>query len=649
MNTIEAPVQALGWALLHFLWQGALVGALAAGVLALLRDARPQARYAVACLALLACLLLPVATMLRGTFAMDPAPQVATALGVDVGTATAAAASTSSPETPDPSAMRALLAPQLPTVVVLWSIGAALLALRMALGLAWVARVGGAGRGRPHHYWQAQLDVLGARMKLSRRVLLRIVDGIDTPVVARALRPVVLVPATLLRMPPELLEALLAHELAHVRRHDYLVGLLQGAVEALLFYHPVTWWLSRTVRRERELIADDLAAAALGDRRRVARALEALSALQARAETPFPAIPNPVLAADGGQLVSRIQHLVRPRRPSVHWKAAFPVIGISLLCLSFAQATVAVDAGPATGERSVVDQALAAPASTFVTVDGDDVEVDRPEDDGEDGWRTQGTLRIGGDDPDRDSYALLDADDADGLTYIDGSLDDLEKLRAMRTRIDGGFLWVRRDGKEFVGSDPRLLATIRAAWAATEPVSQEMEALGQQMEKHGQVMEKIGQRMEAQASTSQPEAEAMERLGKRMSEIAARQADLAAKSARLAHDASYADDEAARERAEAAMEALDADMEKVEAEMDALSDRMEAHGEAIERAHAPLEALGEEMERASAPMEALGEQMEVLGKQMERLSERADAQTRSAIDAALRDGTLVPVDRQASR
>src|SRR5688500_8895787 len=140
MNTIDAPVQALGWALLHFLWQGALVGALAAGVLALLRDARPQARYAVACIALLACLLLPVATLLRGTNISAPASTAATAVVVDLGPATAATAPRQA--LPDPSALRALLAPQLPTVVMFWSLGAALLALRMALGLEWVARVG---------------------------------------------------------------------------------------------------------------------------------------------------------------------------------------------------------------------------------------------------------------------------------------------------------------------------------------------------------------------------------------------------------------------------------------------------------------------------------------------------------------------------
>ena len=82
-----------------------------------------------------------------------------------------------------------------------------------------------------------------------------------------------LVPAVLVTgMPPHLLEALLAHELGHIRRHDYLINLLQNVVEILLFYHPAVWWLSRRIRTEREQIADDFAAHHLGDPRRLALA-----------------------------------------------------------------------------------------------------------------------------------------------------------------------------------------------------------------------------------------------------------------------------------------------------------------------------------------------------------------------------------------
>ena len=89
---------------------------------------------------------------------------------------------------------------------------------------------------------------------------------VEVPTVIGWLRPVVLMPASALSgMGPQQLEAILAHELAHIRRHDYLVNLLQTVVETLLFYHPAVWWLSGRIRVERENCCDDLAVSLCGD------------------------------------------------------------------------------------------------------------------------------------------------------------------------------------------------------------------------------------------------------------------------------------------------------------------------------------------------------------------------------------------------
>ena len=121
------------------------------------------------------------------------------------------------------------------------------------------------------------------------------------------LRPVVLVPtAALAGLPPAQLEALLAHELAHVRRHDYLVNLLQAVVETLLFYHPAVWWVSRQVRAEREHCCDDIAVSVC-DRVDYVSALSALAAIAAP--------PRLALAATDGRLVSRVRRLLR-REPA---------------------------------------------------------------------------------------------------------------------------------------------------------------------------------------------------------------------------------------------------------------------------------------------------------------------------------------------
>src|SRR5690606_25165454 len=101
---------------------------------------------------------------------------------------------------------------------------------------------------------------LSARLKL--RVPVRLLESvrIDTPVAIGWLRPVILLPAAAVTgLTPAQLEAVLAHELAHVRRHDFVVNVVQRCVESLLFYHPAVWWLSANIRADREECCDDVA------------------------------------------------------------------------------------------------------------------------------------------------------------------------------------------------------------------------------------------------------------------------------------------------------------------------------------------------------------------------------------------------------
>jgi D-alanyl-D-alanine endopeptidase (penicillin-binding protein 7) len=215
-------------------------------------------------------------------------------------------------------------------IVALWAACAGALGLRMAAGLLWIGRAARIQACDPA--WQARLSRLAERCGLGREVRLRVVNGLASPITAGWWRPVVLVPASLLAgMPPHLLEALLAHELGHVRRHDYLVNLLQNVIETLLFYHPAVWWLSRRIRAEREQIADDFAARHLGEPRRLALALSELEKLQFSSH-------HLAQAANGGDLMARIRRLLRPDVQALNWKAAIPVLGLAVVCAASAHA-----------------------------------------------------------------------------------------------------------------------------------------------------------------------------------------------------------------------------------------------------------------------------------------------------------------------
>jgi D-alanyl-D-alanine endopeptidase (penicillin-binding protein 7) len=313
-------VASLGWTLLHFIWQGALIGCATAILLMTLRHARPETRYAVGCAALLACLAWPVLDLVL-FLRTGETPQAANLLRDVVAAPSALANATG---------VMLWLQDHLPWIVSLWAACAAALGLRMVVGLAWIERASRDDGGDP--YWQARLAQMASRCGLNREVHLRIVQSLSSPVTAGWWRPVVLVPAALVAgMPPHLLEALLAHELGHIKRHDYLVNLCQNVVETLLFYHPAVWWISHRIRLEREQIADDFAVRELGEPRRLALALSELERLQFSRQCL-------AQAAAGGDLMARIRRLLQPDVQRLNWRAALPVLGMALACATAAHA-----------------------------------------------------------------------------------------------------------------------------------------------------------------------------------------------------------------------------------------------------------------------------------------------------------------------
>jgi D-alanyl-D-alanine endopeptidase (penicillin-binding protein 7) len=328
-----ALTAAIGWTLVHFVWQGALLGCVVAVLLTALRNARPETRYMVACLGLLLCLAWP---------AVDLALLLNAGTGAGPGRlfpAGAAEAATG----PDAGGLLPWLTQNLAWVVALWAACSGALSLRMAVGLLWIGRAARVQACDP--VWQTRLSRLAERCGLGREVRLRVVDGLASPITAGWWRPVVLVPAGLVAgMPPHLLEALLAHELGHVRRHDYLVNLLQNVIETLLFYHPAVWWISTRIRAEREQIADDFAARHLGEPRRLALALSELEKLQFSSH-------HLAQAANGGDLMARIRRLLRPDVQALNWKAAIPVLGLAIVCAASAHAPAGQRGAPSATSR----------------------------------------------------------------------------------------------------------------------------------------------------------------------------------------------------------------------------------------------------------------------------------------------------------
>jgi hypothetical protein len=236
--------------------------------------------------------------------------------------------------------------------VIAWFTGAVVLLIRLAGGSFVAARLrSNANRPVPHHLQDA-LDRIALQLGVSHPVRLLVSSLVEVPAVVGWFRPVVLMPVgALTGLAPEHIEALLAHELAHICRHDYLVNVLQSVVEAVLFYHPAIWWVSNQIRKERELCCDDLAVAASGD------ALTYVSAL-ADLELCRPTRVRASIAANGGSLLDRIRRLADPLQPVSHTvigpvAAAFIV---TLMVLSGAGVVVLRGAQTPAAPGGVVDR-----------------------------------------------------------------------------------------------------------------------------------------------------------------------------------------------------------------------------------------------------------------------------------------------------
>lgn len=282
-------LRTLAWTLLHLLWQGALIAGLLAVGLALMRKRSAQARYLASCVTLVLIAIAPA-----GTYRYLTASE---------GMSSANALPTITLTTTNSMSVIHLLTPYLPHLVLLWGIGVTFLSLRLLFGWVGIYRLGHIKTMEVSTSIRDRANELARQLGITCRVEVLASGIAEVPMTFGLARRVILLPVSaLLGLSPTILEAILAHELAHIRRHDYLVNLIQTAIETLFFYHPAVWWISRQIRNERENACDDMAVSLLGNRMTYARALASVEELRS--------VPSMALAINQGDLLARIQRVL---------------------------------------------------------------------------------------------------------------------------------------------------------------------------------------------------------------------------------------------------------------------------------------------------------------------------------------------------
>ncbi|MBX2875867.1 MAG: M48 family metalloprotease [Saprospiraceae bacterium] len=265
----DTLIQVIGQTMLHSLWQGILVAGILVACWPFLRKSTAANRYATFSVALLFLFGLVMSTFayLYGA---------ATGSGsMSILTDTAFFAAT--------EGQRGVIVGQdassgifFPLLVTIWVAGISIMSIKLILEWVYLERL------KIHSTpldstWQTKLDQLAEQLGLPKGIQLLQSKWVNSPVTIGMFRPIVLMPIGLVNgLHADQVACILAHELAHIRRHDFLVNILQSIVETLLFFNPMVWWLSRLIREERELCCDDIAAGVTGDKKQLAYTLAKL-------------------------------------------------------------------------------------------------------------------------------------------------------------------------------------------------------------------------------------------------------------------------------------------------------------------------------------------------------------------------------------
>lgn len=332
-NLLPNPaVSAFGWTLIHSIWQGTLLMLIAVAAFYYLRKKSANTRYLTGVGFLFAQVIASVGTFIyyypKTTSAVTDVKTLARYTALSTSRTWAEV----SRDLPITFKVQMWLTAHLHELVICWLIGSGILLVRFAGGWIFTERLRINAKIVMDKEWRARFGVITAKMNISKAVEFRETAKVLTPMVIGTLSPVVLIPIGLLSgFSTAQVEAILAHELAHIRRNDYLINMLQSFVEVIFFFHPAIWWLSEKVRAEREHCCDDIALAVCGDKMSLAHALVKVAEWQA---TPGLAM---AFASKKPLLMHRVQRVLGLNPKPVRTLSSLPamifaiglVIGIS--------------------------------------------------------------------------------------------------------------------------------------------------------------------------------------------------------------------------------------------------------------------------------------------------------------------------------
>ena len=338
----EYVFTAFGWTLAHALWQGLVVALILKALLTFVKFSKSNLRYWLSVMAMLTMLVWPINTFVKELSQQ----QMLSMQNANVASELSASAqvlaapmqlglTTDAAQLSISQSLSNFLKTNSSWLALVWLVGVLFFTLRLQAGVFYIHRLRKNGLFKPLGYdWDKMVTSLSKRMSISRKISLYESIKVTSPIVVGHLKPIILIPVGVLTgLDANQVEAILAHELAHVKRHDYLINICQSFVEALFFFHPAAWWISGQIRSERENCCDDMAVAICQDKMIYAKTLTQLEEMLVLQ----PSLALGFAGHGGNSLLNRVRRLFLPDQAKANIRdRIIPVIVLGLLFMSLA-------------------------------------------------------------------------------------------------------------------------------------------------------------------------------------------------------------------------------------------------------------------------------------------------------------------------
>jgi bla regulator protein blaR1 len=432
------------------------------------------------------------------------------------------------------------LGANLPLIVGIWAVGCTLLFARLLMGYIWVNQLKNHSQNRVDEALIQILDNLKTKMNVTQTVSIKLSNLVSIPMIMGVIKPVILIPVSMMSgFSKDQLETILAHELAHLKRHDFLLNGLQSVLDVIYFFHPAMWLLSTQIRKERENCCDDMALEYAGSRILLAKTLVQIQ------ETAF----APQLALAFGKkshtLLERVQRIVGMGQSRNFAKeSAWIVVALFVTFFAFAQ-------------KKADQVEIRKTSKTITTLESSSDTLRNPE-------KSHGQIVIQNDDHD--------------------------------FRIKDNKIFF--DGKEVILS-PEARAQMEIKLKAMQASQLQMEAQGKLMEEHGKKMEMISSEMEVNAKPLEEIGKKMDEIGKKM-DAAARRFDSELKEKKFGDkdlEAFSKKFEQQMNEYGAQMDAYGKQMDEYSEQLDKSSAPMDALSQEMDALSEPMDAFSEELDR----------------------------------------------------